>query len=127
MQGSVKLDPCSRISVTKRSWLNVGTDIGLAVKDFKETIKYTFKKLKQVVMQISQQMGNFNRKKTTNESQIETLELKRTKIKMSLDWLNSTHDTARKISVLAAWLIVIKEIFKYWGVGKSFCVINGLT
>ena len=36
-------------------------------------------------MQISQQMGNFNRKKTTNESQIETLELKRTKIKMSLD------------------------------------------
>ena len=49
--------------VTKRSWLNVGTDIGLAVKDFKETIKYMFKKLKQVVMQISQQMGNFNRKK----------------------------------------------------------------
>ena len=63
MQGNVKWDPCSRINVTKRSWLNVGTNIGLAVKDFKETIKYMFKELKQVVMLISQQMGNFKREK----------------------------------------------------------------
>lgn len=63
MQGNVQWDPCSRINVTKRSWLNVGTNIGLAVKDFKETIKYMFKELKQVVMLISQQMGNFKREK----------------------------------------------------------------
>ena len=61
MQRNVKWYPCSRINTTKRSWLNIGTDIGLAVKNYKETIKYMFKELKQVVMLISQQMEYFNR------------------------------------------------------------------
>ena len=52
---------CLRINVVNRNWLNIDTDVGLAVKDFKEATINMFKELKQVVMMISQQMGNFNR------------------------------------------------------------------